>query len=68
MGRIIKPATAEDELFGSSVRLPKRMWEQLDKIAKVGALSRNETVIKLLEWAIAEQLKDEAAPPPGKKR
>lgn len=57
VARIIKPAGPGDELFATSIRLPKRMWEQLDEIAELGGLSRNETVIKLLDWAITEQLK-----------
>lgn len=41
----------EKKVTPSNIRLEKRLWERLDKIAKAEDRSRNEVVAFFLEWA-----------------
>lgn len=60
-----KPRLTRDldaELIGSSVRLPRGMWRELDEITEESkkkdpegvGLSRNEIIINLLRYAVDE--------------
>lgn len=62
---VSKPDLKRDldaELVGSTARLPRGMWRELDELAEASkegdpaglGLSRNEVIIKLLRWAIDE--------------
>ncbi len=51
-------------MMSTGIRLPRRLYLQLDEIAKATKCSRNRVLVKLLEFAL-EELRKKDAPKTG---
>lgn len=48
------PKDPLDDIVPSNIRLTRRLWERLDRIAGAEDKSRNEVITFFLEWACAD--------------
>lgn len=65
---IVPPADPMEETAPGSIRLTKRLWQDLDGIAEETSRTRNDVISRLLEWAVGEHKKgaSELPSPPEK--
>jgi hypothetical protein len=63
---IVPPVDPMDETEPNSIRLTKRLWGDLNDIAKETGRTRNDVIARLLEWAVGEHKKGASEVTPEK--
>lgn len=57
--RIIRPRADEGEPLSTSLRIPKKILERLDAVAKASNWTRTEVILEFLRWALEEHEEEE---------
>jgi metal-responsive CopG/Arc/MetJ family transcriptional regulator len=64
MTPVLKPRAKPGQTVTSTFRAPKALVDELDQAAATAGLSRNETVLQLLRYALDDHRRESTPPKP----